>query len=122
MLVLAFRVYDTHRGPPLAPWHTYVPPDLRARDIDALDWAGYLTAEQATFDAVKTHVTDALEEKDRVPFNRYFDGSVVYPPHLSHDWNHSYVLEPDGAPRGAVVLLHGLTDCPYSLRHIARRY
>jgi alpha-beta hydrolase superfamily lysophospholipase len=32
------------------------------------------------------------------------------------------VLEPDGAPRGAVVFLHGLTDSPYSLRHIARRY
>ena len=77
--------------------------------VDALDWAGYLTAEQKTFDAVKTHVTDAIEEKDRVQFNRYFEGSVVYPPRFAHDWNRSYVLEPDGAPRGAVVLLHGLT-------------
>ena len=32
------------------------------------------------------------------------------------------MLEPAGAPVGAVVLLHGLTDSPYSLRHIARRY
>jgi len=32
------------------------------------------------------------------------------------------VLEPDGAPRGVVVLLHGLTDSPYSQRHIARLY
>ena len=31
-------------------------------------------------------------------------------------------MEPAGAPVGAVVLLHGLTDSPYSLRHIARRY
>ena len=29
---------------------------------------------------------------------------------------------PDGPPRGAVVLLHGLTNSPYSLRHVARRY
>ena len=29
------------------------------------------------------------------------------------------MLEPDGPPVGAVVLLHGLTDSPYSLRHIA---
>src|SRR5262245_14225964 len=122
ILVLAVRIYDSQRGPPLAPWHTYVPPDLRAGDIDALDWAGYLAAEQATFDAVKTHVTDANDEKDRVQFNRYFEGSVVYPSHFAHDWNRSYVLEPDGAPHGAVVLLHGMTDSPYSLRHIARRY
>jgi alpha-beta hydrolase superfamily lysophospholipase len=32
------------------------------------------------------------------------------------------VMEPATAPRGAVVLLHGLTDSPYSLRHIAQRY
>ena len=32
------------------------------------------------------------------------------------------MLEPEGAPVGAVVFLHGLTDSPYSQRHIARRY
>src|SRR3546814_16763025 len=37
-------------------------------------------------------------------------------------WNRSSVLVPEGAPVGAAVLLHGLTDSPYSLRHIARRY
>jgi alpha-beta hydrolase superfamily lysophospholipase len=31
-------------------------------------------------------------------------------------------MEPDGEPVGAVVLLHGLTDSPYSLRHVAKRY
>ena len=42
--------------------------------------------------------------------------------HFTSNWNRSFVLMPDGAPRGAVVLLHGLTDSPYSLRHIAARY
>jgi alpha-beta hydrolase superfamily lysophospholipase len=32
------------------------------------------------------------------------------------------VLEPAGRPVGAVVLLHGLTDSPYSLRHVAKLY
>jgi alpha-beta hydrolase superfamily lysophospholipase len=32
------------------------------------------------------------------------------------------VLEPPGAPVGVVVLLHGLSDSPYSLRHIADCY
>ena len=57
-----------------------------------------------------------------MPYNRYFEGSPVFPPKFAHDWNRSYVIEPASAPRGAVVLLHGLTDSPYSLRHIARRY
>ena len=60
--------------------------------------------------------------KPDVPGNRYYDGSPIYPGHFAQDWNRSYILEPDGPPVGAVVLLHGLTDSPYSLRHIARRY
>ena len=63
-----------------------------------------------------------LDPEERIPVNRYFDGSPIYPGHFSQDWNRSYMLEPDGPPVGAVVFLHGLTDSPYSLRHIARRY
>ena len=54
--------------------------------------------------------------------NRYFDGSPIYPAHFTQDFNRSYMLEPSGTPVGAVVLLHGLTDSPYSQRHIARFY
>ena len=81
-----------------------------------------MKAEDTAFEEVRTHVTQRLDEGERVPANRYFEGSPVYPPRLSTDWNRSYIMEPDGAPAGAVVLLHGLTDSPYSLRHIARRY
>ncbi len=63
-----------------------------------------------------------LPPHDRVPVNRYFDGSPVYPERFAQDFNRSFVLEPDGAPVGAAVLLHGLTDSPYSQRHIARFY
>ena len=41
---------------------------------------------------------------------------------MPQDFNRSFVLEPDGKPIGAVVLLHGLTDSPYSQRHIAHFY
>jgi alpha-beta hydrolase superfamily lysophospholipase len=49
-------------------------------------------------------------------------GAPIYPAHFSQDFNRSFVLEPAGPPVGAVVLLHGLTDSPYSQRHIARAY
>ncbi len=67
-------------------------------------------------------MTQRLEPDARVPYNRYFEGSPVYPPRFKQDWNRSYVMEPAGPPKGVVVLLHGLTDSPYSLRHVARRY
>ena len=81
-----------------------------------------MAAEAKIFDDVRREVSQELETGDRVPANRYFDGSPVYPPHFAQDFNRSFVLEPEGKPIGAVVLLHGLTDSPYSQRHIARFY
>ena len=70
-----------------------------------------LQGKQAAFDAVHREVEEKLPPKDRVPVNRYFAGSPVHPGRFAQDWNHSYVLEPEGTPAGAVVLLHGLTEC-----------
>ncbi len=120
--LLVARAWDSQRGPELEPWHTYVPHDMHAAEIDKADWAAYLKAEEALFRDVRTEVTDKLDAEARTPGNRYYDGSPIYPGHFAQDWNRSYILEPAGPPVGAVVLLHGLTDSPYSLRHIARRY
>jgi len=118
----AIRSYDSRRGPRLELWHTYVPQELNAQAIDATDWNGYLAAENRIFDEVNMNVTQRLQASERIPINRYFFGSVMYPGHFEHDWNRSYIMMPPGKPRGAVVLLHGLTDTPYSLRHIADNY
>ena len=120
--LLVARAWDSQRGPDLEPWHTYVPHDMHADQIDKSDWAAWLKAEEAVFRGVRAEVTDKLDDEAKVPGNRYYDGSPIYPGHFAQDWNRSYILEPDGPPVGAVVLLHGLTDSPYSLRHIARRY
>jgi alpha-beta hydrolase superfamily lysophospholipase len=119
---LALRAWDSQRGPPLRPWHLVVPEELRAEALDAADWPRYLAAEEAAFATVRTKVTEALEPEDRIVANRYFADSPLHPGRFAQDWNRSFVLEPDGAAQGAVVLLHGLTDAPYSLRHIGARY
>ena len=120
--LLAVRTYDSQRGAPLQLWHTYVPHEMRAAEIDKADWPTYLKAEDALFREVRAEVVDKLEPESRNASNRYFAGSPIFAGNFKQDWNRSYVLEPDGPPIGAVVLLHGLTDAPYSLRHIARRY
>jgi hypothetical protein len=120
--LIVVRIYDTQRGPPLELWHTYVPSEMGPDELDDADWGRYLAAEQTIFDGVRAEVTAKLDVDDRIPVNRYFESSPVYPGHFAQDWNRSYSLEPDGAPVGAVVFLHGLTDAPYSQRHIAERY
>lgn len=120
--LLVFGSYRALSGPPLHVWHTFVPSELRADQLDRADWTRYLAQEDAVIASVRAEVSHKLAPEERVPINRYFEGSPIYPPHFAHDWNRSYVLEPDGKPVGVVVLLHGLTDSPYSLRHVAERY
>src|SRR5499427_9382552 len=122
LALLGFRSYRVLSGPALQPWHTFVPNELRADQIDTADWTRYLAQEDEIMASVRAEVSQKLSPDERVPINRYFEASPVYPAHFAHDWNRSYVMEPDGKPVGVVVLLHGLTDSPYSLRHVAQRY
>ena len=122
LTILGVRIYDSQRGPDLQPWHTFVPDELDREQLAEADWDDYLAAEAIAFEQVREEVTDQLEPEAQTPSNRYFAGSPIYPGRFATDWNRSYVLEPDGPPAGAVVFLHGLTDSPYSLRHLARRY
>jgi alpha-beta hydrolase superfamily lysophospholipase len=120
--LLAIRAWDSERGPDLEPWHTYGPHEPSRSELSTLDWDGYVAAESRVFEEVRDQVTRQLEPDERIPANRYFEGSPVHPASFAQDWNRSFLWMPDAAPIGAVVLLHGLTDSPYSVRHVARRY
>jgi alpha-beta hydrolase superfamily lysophospholipase len=119
---IGVRMYDSQRGLPLERWHIYAPKELSLEQLDASDWQRYLAAEATIFDNVRKEVSQKQSSDKRVAFNRYFEGSPVYPSRFAQDFNRSFILEPAGEPAGAVVLLHGLTDSPYSQRHIAALY
>ena len=57
--LLAVRIWDSQRGPPLELWHTFVPVELSADELDQADWGRYLAAEQAAFDEVQAEVTQS---------------------------------------------------------------
>lgn len=121
-LVVGVRAVQAVLGPELRPWHRVVPPELEAHELDRADWRAWLAAEDRAFETVRREVTERLEPEDRVPANRYFEASPLNPARFATDWNRSFILMPQGAPRGAAVLLHGMTDAPYSMRHLAMLY
>jgi hypothetical protein len=82
-------VWECKRGPPLDPWHTYSPQKLGRYELDPADWTQYLQNEEAVFDRLRTEVTQRLTPEERIPVNRYFEGSPVYPGHFAQDWNRS---------------------------------
>ncbi|WP_404685292.1 alpha/beta hydrolase [Raoultella terrigena] len=119
---IGIRLYDIQRGPDLQLWHTYVPDEMDADEIDSADWNDYIKRENSLFNEVKRNVTDKLDVQQQTELNRYYADSPIYPDTFPTNWNRSYIMMPDARPKGAVVLLHGLTDTPYSLRHIANNY
>jgi alpha-beta hydrolase superfamily lysophospholipase len=121
-VLLAARAVHVRSGPPLMPWHTHVPAELGVQALDNGDWAALLAAEARIFATLDDEVTRKLPHDAQVAVNRYHAHSPMHAANFAQDWNRSYLLEPAGAPQGVVVLLHGLTDSPYSLRHVAQRY
>ncbi len=110
------------RGPPLELWHTFVPHDLSAAQIDRRTGRNTWPPRARSSMRCAQQVTDKLPSDAPRQFQPLFFRQPDLPGPLQQDWIRSYVLMPAGAPVGAVALLHGLTDSPYSLRHIARRY
>jgi len=121
LIVFFVLFFSAGCGRPLQPWHTYVPAELTAREMNTATWKEYTDRENKIFDDIYHEVVLKTPASEKTSINRYFEGSQVYPPHFKEDWNRSYRLIPD-KPKGAVVLLHGLTDTPYSMRYIARLY
>ena len=122
VIAVVARACMSTQGTPLQPWHTLVPDELDATTIERSDWRGYVAAESRMFDVMQRRLQREMAPQDRTPLNRYYAGSLTSPAMFGRDWNRSYVLEPAGAPRGVAVLLHGLTDSPYSMRSLAQLY
>ena len=122
LVLLAVRVYLSQQGPALHHWHTWRADEMSVQEMDNATFAAYVARENAIFTALDAEVTAKVTPAERTPLNRYYRQSLVWPGHFTPDANRSFVLMPAGKPRGAVVLLHGLTDSPYSVRRLAVNY
>jgi alpha-beta hydrolase superfamily lysophospholipase len=119
---LGFYLHFLWYGPELKPWHRvrftaeFTAADYAEGRVTTL--ARYREREQRLLDQVRTDVARRLVAADRLPYNRFAPGSRSDPGVWAFNWNRTFVLQPAGDPIGGVLLLHGLTDSPYSLRSI----
>jgi alpha-beta hydrolase superfamily lysophospholipase len=103
----------------LQPWHRIVPPDAREADLTSESTlADYLAIEDRAFRVVHDEIEGGLDPAWRVPANRYNPDGQSYPGRLGTDWNRTQLLRPEGEAVGGALLVHGLTDAPYSMRTI----
>jgi alpha-beta hydrolase superfamily lysophospholipase len=106
--------------PDLKVWHTArLDAEFRAVDADKVRTLDdYRALEDRLFEQVKKEVYARVRPEDQRRFNRYSSGSLSDPLKRSTNWNRTFELGA-ASPRGAVLLLHGLTDSPYAVRALA---
>ncbi|HHH43977.1 MAG TPA: alpha/beta fold hydrolase [Gammaproteobacteria bacterium] len=119
-VLLVGAVLYLNGRPDLKVWHTA---DLDAeftQDSQVDGFAGYLALEERLFAQLEERVYAQIEPADKHDINRFNRGSLSDPERWPTNWNRSFEWKVD-APRAAVLLLHGMSDSPYSLRHIGER-
>ncbi|SRR6266404_2539162 len=123
-IVLGFAVQARLRLPELHAWHRgTLEQEFRADRADApASFTEYLALEKRLFVEMQRQVLDDSGAADTGRFGRYNPRSVVARLALETTYNRSYELAPAGETRGAVLLVHGLSDSPYSVRALAETF
>ena len=104
-------------GPPLQPWHEIeLEAEFTADQADQVrTLADYQALEARLFAEVDARVYTETPRGPEQALVRYSAGSASDPRARTPDWNRTYEIVPPD-PRAGVLLLHGMSDGPYSLR------
>lgn len=118
LTVYFVTAFGSRRMMPMADEHRITfKHEFRARDEERTDWAEYLAIEQRLAAELEEKI-DSEARPDSL-LDRYSDDSLSYPGRFSSNWNRSYELAVP-SPRGVAVMLHGLSDSPYSMLSTAQ--
>lgn len=122
LVAVAAYVLHLERLPDLMVWHTAsLDAEFRARDAGRVTTLeGYRALEDRLFRQLVERVYEKVPARARSILNRYTAGSLSDPLKAAINWNRTFELSaPD--PRAGILLLHGLSDSPYSLRALGER-
>ena len=86
--------------------------EFRAAQEAETDWASYLEIEERLAAETAENIVDRDRPDSLV--DRYSTGALSSPHRYPANWNRSYRITVP-SPRGVAVLLHGLSDSPYSM-------
>lgn len=110
-------------GQPLQPWHTvHLAEEFEANMADDVgDFAGYLALEDRLFAELEAEVYAEVATGPEYSLVRYSSGSAADPKRRQPDYNRTFELRAE-EPRGGILLLHGLSDSPYSLHALGEKF
>ncbi len=115
-LVTVFVIMMNDR-PDLSVWHTADLDEEFTVDSGVSTFTEYLALEDRLFSELDEEVCARIDPTERSMINRFNKGSLSDPEQWDRNWNRSFEM-PVEQPRAAVLLLHGMSDSPYSLRNL----
>ena len=105
----------------LSPWHTErLHEEYEAGDESIQNFSDYLSMEERLFTELEREVYAQVPTGPEYGLVRYSTGSAADPQRYATNWNRTIELSQE-APRGGVLLLHGMSDSPYSLHAIGEK-
>lgn len=111
------RAYDSRNMPALGPeYRIEFEHEFEASQETEIDWSAYLEIENKL--AIELEENIDCDTRSDSPVDRFSADSQTFPGNYPRNWNRSYEISMP-APRGVAVLLHGLSDSPYTMRSTA---
>jgi alpha-beta hydrolase superfamily lysophospholipase len=118
-LVVGFTLYAVLALPDLKPWHIErLDEEFSALRDANLDFDGYLKLEDRLFDAMRVKITSWDHSDEAYIYSRFNPDSNVSKLVEGAPFNRSFRLTTP-EPTGHALLLHGLSDSPYSMKALA---
>lgn len=91
--------------------------------VEGYTWQSYLAQEERLFNQLQRELAGYSDgDNARANAYRFNINSPLNSLNHSTNWNRSFVLTPAAAPRAAIVMLHGLSDSPYSVRSLGQYF
>ncbi len=118
LLLVMFVVYLENR-PNLSVWHTVDLDQEFTEDSEVTTFEEYLALEERLFAQLDELVYGASTGREQHLTARYDRGSLSDPDRWQPNWNRSFMLD-SPSPDAGVLLLHGMSDSPYSLRTLGQ--
>lgn len=120
LTVILVAVVFLNSRPNLHVWHTADLDEEFRAGHGVSTFEGYLALEERLFKQLQTKVYDKVKPSELDVVNRYAKGSLSDPEIWNRNWNRTFEFSREDEPAAGVLLLHGLSDSPYSLRTLGR--
>ncbi len=119
LVMVVVGIYTLENRPALQVWHeTELDEEYRA-DSGIENFSQYLELEDRLFQQLEQRIYQKIGPDEQHMSSRYSVNSLADPGRWPSNWNRSFVL-PNVAPAAGVLLLHGMSDSPYSMRSIGQ--